>query len=128
MKAVAAKMHSSLGPWGCSFFIDQWRKLVRDTVGGRTLFVTRFGYIGLATNASIRADDSVAALYGGKTPFILRSAGLTRASDETEAKERHVLVSDAYIGGLMEGEAIERQDCWIRDLPDEPALREFCII
>ncbi|KAK3395040.1 heterokaryon incompatibility protein-domain-containing protein [Podospora didyma] len=129
MKATVESIRSNqMGAWGCGFQMDQWRKLVRDSVEGRTLFVTRFGYIGLATNASIKPGDSVAVLYGGKTPFILRSAGSTTPSDETDAKERHRLVSDAYIEGLMQGEAIEREDCWMRDHPDEPALREFCII
>ena len=30
--------------------------------------------------------------------------------------------------GSGDGEAIEWQNCWIRDSPDQPALREFWIV
>ena len=92
------------------------------------MFGTERGFIGLATNGSVKAGDEVVVLYGGKTPFVLRSAGRTAETDETEAKIRHRLVSDAYVYGLMDGEAIKLQDCWVRDHPGEPARREFCIV
>ncbi|KAF4627343.1 hypothetical protein G7Y89_g10815 [Cudoniella acicularis] len=128
MKAMADEVYQSLRGWNRWWEMDQWRKRVRDMADGRTLFVTKFGYIGLATNSNIKAGDIVAVLYGGKTPFILRSVGTTAAPDETEARPKHCLVSDAYIYGLMNGEAIKWQDSWMRDRPDEPALREFSIV
>ncbi|KAK1830665.1 heterokaryon incompatibility protein-domain-containing protein [Podospora conica] len=62
----------------------------------RALFVTEGGYMGLASwNAQV--GDQVVVLKGGKTPFLVRPVG-----DEG----RFELVGEAYVQGIMMGEAL----------------------
>jgi len=62
----------------------------------RSLFVTRRGHMGLAPwNA--RVGDQVAILHGGRTPYLLRTFPATEAMR---------LVGEAYVYGLMAGEAV----------------------
>jgi hypothetical protein len=128
MKVARAERFSSVTSWGNEFLLDSWRKRVKDMAEGRTLFLTKHGYIGVATNPNIEPGDVVTVLYGGKSPFILRPKGMAPGSDGITPTPIHCLVSDAYVYGLMDGEAIKLQDSWVRDRPDEPALREFFIV
>jgi hypothetical protein len=59
------------------------------------LFVTKEGYIGLGPS-SMRCDDVVAILFGGKVPLVLRKEG-----------RQWNLVGECYLHGVMSGEAIE---------------------
>ncbi|TPX18633.1 uncharacterized protein E0L32_002490 [Thyridium curvatum] len=63
----------------------------------RALFVTRRGYIGLAPWNS-REGDRVAVLYGGATPYVFRQSPVTG---------RFALVGEAYVYGMMAGEALD---------------------
>ncbi|KAK1752724.1 heterokaryon incompatibility protein-domain-containing protein [Echria macrotheca] len=72
---------------------------IRNACGHRALFVTERGYIGLAPwNAKV--GDEVCVLKGAKTPFLLR---------EKEGG-KHRLVGEAYVLGIMEGEAMQGDD------------------
>jgi len=62
--------------------------------GDRLFLITTKGYIGLGP-ATMQPGDLVCILFGGITPFILR------AKDDY-----YTLVGEAYVYGLMEGEAI----------------------
>jgi hypothetical protein len=62
---------------------------------GRSLCVTTSGRICL-TPSETRVGDSVAILYGGRTPYILRPIG-----DDFE------FIGESYVHGLMKGEAVE---------------------
>ena len=63
----------------------------------RALFVTSRGYIGLAPwNAKV--GDSVIVAQGGKTPFLIR---------ESTTAGTHSLVGEAYVYGIMGGEAFD---------------------
>ncbi|KAF2261883.1 hypothetical protein CC78DRAFT_619071 [Lojkania enalia] len=106
------------------FLIDHFRQRVRDQVADVKLFITKYGYIGLATNPNIKEGDIFTVLYGGKTPFILRQTESSKYQNGPE----HMLMSDAYVYGLMEGEAVKHQDGWMRDDPEEPAFRYFTIV
>ena len=66
-----------------------------ERVLARRFFVTRQGRIGLA-KMDVQVDDQVCVLLGGQTPFILRPAG----------HGEHTLCSDAYVYGIMDGEAM----------------------
>jgi hypothetical protein len=69
----------------------------------KRLFISKRGYIGLAP-ASAKVGDVIGVLYGSRVPHILR-----RLHDEgVKAKTgefRCTLVGDAYVHGLMRGEA-----------------------
>jgi hypothetical protein len=73
----------------------------RELMHGRSLSVTENGRVCSAMHQA-KEGDLVAAFEGADRLFILRPAG-----------ERYRLVGDAYVDGLMEGEAYEGLD------PDE---------
>ena len=61
----------------------------------RRLFYTSGGFIGLGPS-NIRANDVVAVLFGGHTPFLLRPR-----------TGCYQLIGEAYVYGMMDGEAME---------------------
>ncbi|KAK1051411.1 hypothetical protein LTR12_009433 [Friedmanniomyces endolithicus] len=58
---------------------------------GRVLFTTASGFLGLS-RTTINVGDQVCLLAGGQTPFVLRSL-----------HDKHQLVSEAYVHGIMDG-------------------------
>lgn len=64
----------------------------------RSLFITNAGYIGLAP-PSAQAGDMVILLSGGRVPFIIREDG-------SESLEHHLIVGEAYVHGIMDGELL----------------------
>ncbi|KAF4633568.1 hypothetical protein G7Y89_g4550 [Cudoniella acicularis] len=87
----------------------------------RKFFITKKGYIGLGP-AKLRVGDGLFMLLGGRTPFILRSAGSCRVpwnsvipsslgyyGSEARTVERSCfeMVGDCYAQGLMGDEAME---------------------
>ncbi|KAK3368022.1 heterokaryon incompatibility protein-domain-containing protein [Podospora didyma] len=54
------------------------------------------GYVGLASSET-EAGDVICCLYGGSTPFVLRAV----------ENGIHLLVGEAYVYGIMDGEALE---------------------
>lgn len=62
----------------------------------RSLFRTRKGYLGIGAQ-SLRMGDEVWLLAGAAVPFILRSCG----------DGEYELVGEAYLHGVMHGEALE---------------------
>ena len=62
---------------------------------GRTFCTTEQGRIGWVPKNSI-AGDAIAVLTGGQLPIVLRSCG-----------DHHTVVGDAYVHGVMQGEAFE---------------------
>jgi hypothetical protein len=65
---------------------------------GRGFATTQGGYIGLVPPVA-QAGDLVVVLYGATVPYIVR-----RVADG------YVLIGDAFVHGLMCGEALERRD------------------
>lgn len=63
---------------------------------GRTLILSEEGYLGLAPSAS-SVGDLICVLYGCHAPVILRPS---------EDSNLHTLIGDAYVHGLMDGEAL----------------------
>jgi len=61
----------------------------------RLFFATRSGLTGVGPREML-PGDVVALLYGGKMPFLLREDG----------DGRYKLVSDCYVHGIMDGEAV----------------------
>lgn len=71
----------------------------------RRLFVTSQGYIGLGS-PEIEVGDHVAILLGGATPFVIRYRSTEEVVKEADARE-YILIGDAYVHGLMDGEGIQ---------------------
>lgn len=65
---------------------------------GRRLMTTLTGYIGLVPEAA-QPGDVVAILHGCNFPVILRSRG-----------ETYAMIGEAYVDGIMEGEAMDAQE------------------
>lgn len=64
---------------------------------GRVLFVTTTGFVGLAPH-SVRGGDLVYIILGANIPFVLRPR-----PNNVDFE----LVGEAYVQGIMQGEAIE---------------------
>jgi hypothetical protein len=60
----------------------------------RRLIVTQKQYLGL-TSEHVEAGDMIAILMGGQLPFVLR-----------EVHNHYILIGEAYIHGIMDGEAM----------------------
>jgi len=67
----------------------------------RKFVVTDRGFIGFAPTTSEKGDV-IALLYGGKTPFVLRTT-----SKSSHMETHYNLIGDSYIDGIMHGEAVE---------------------
>lgn len=68
---------------------------------------TQRGRYGMAPSTT-QVGDVVSVLYGGRVPFILRLYGLY--SDKYRLKLTYQLVGEAFIPGLMVGEALDERD------------------
>jgi hypothetical protein len=68
--------------------------------GNRKLFHTSKGYLDLSP-APLQAGDVVCVLAGGTIPFVLRQDARSSPS-----KRRFQLVGEAYVHGIMNGEAV----------------------
>jgi len=79
------------------YFVDF--KLMCD---GRSFFFTENGYFGIGSWIA-RPGDRVCVLFGAKCPFLFREEGI-----EMGMERRCKLLQDAYVHGLMRGEAIEK--------------------
>lgn len=86
-----AKMGSRLWPT----YLEDYFAHVRLWNEGRKLVVSTNGYIGLAPSTTL-PDDKICVLLGCHAPVILRP----------QPNKRYLLVGDAYIHGLMDGEAL----------------------
>jgi hypothetical protein len=75
--------------------IDSFNNWVNRASIGSSIFRTNKGYIGTGSKYA-RPRDLVCVLFGGQTPFILRRDG-----------ERYQFISDCYVHGIMEGEALD---------------------
>jgi hypothetical protein len=80
--------------------IGEFMSSTQRACTNRRFFATSGGRIGLGP-IDIKIGDSVCVLYGGPVPFIIR--------EHVDDRPCH-LVGDAYIHGLMDGEAIKIRD------------------
>lgn len=77
---------------------------------GRNLCATREGHIGCVPHGSV-VGDVIGIFQGGTVPFVLRKS----------EDGQYQLVDQCYIHGIMDGEALERDD--IKDLATEFKIR-----
>lgn len=83
-------------------------RLVLDINGkslGRLPFVTKRGHLGLSSE-HIMSGDTIAVILGSQVPFVLRSRG----------DGKYQVISEAYVDGIMDGEATRFSDCSTIDL------------
>jgi hypothetical protein len=85
--------------------IGSIHQLFRGTAIGRRFIVTKLGLIGFAPDSCERGD-LVVVMPGGAVPYVLRPAKLPD-NRETEGKKCYKILGDAYIHGIMDGEAFE---------------------
>jgi len=76
---------------------------VCNKCNGRRLFMTNDGHFGIGPRA-MEPGDEVAVLFGGITPFIVRSVSQRRR--ESEGYGLYTFVGESYIHGFMRGEVI----------------------
>jgi hypothetical protein len=69
------------------------------TVVGRKMVRSKRGFLGMATGA-VRPGDRIALFEGGRTPLVIRQCG-----------SQYQLVGDAYVHGIMCGEAFDPDGC-----------------
>jgi hypothetical protein len=76
---------------------EQWKLIANDTRQMGRIFRSPSGYVGLTKGkVDVKPTDQICVLLGANVPFILRNVD-----------GHFVVVSDAYVEGLMYGEAIE---------------------
>ncbi|KAL8372593.1 hypothetical protein RB595_002099 [Gaeumannomyces hyphopodioides] len=91
------------------------RPEVKAATALRKFFVGEKGHMGLAPETAGRAatlvfgKEQVFVIPGGKTPFLLRSAGV-RHVPGLGMKLCHHLIGDCYLHGFMDGEAMQDFD------------------
>ncbi|KAH7355494.1 heterokaryon incompatibility protein-domain-containing protein [Pyrenochaeta sp. MPI-SDFR-AT-0127] len=71
-------------------------------VTNHAFFITNRGYIGIGSPET-RTGDLVWVFYGGKVPFVMRNRV---EGDVGEISHGLTLVGDAYVHGMMDGEAV----------------------
>lgn len=84
-----------------SFMRTETSKLacsMRQYYTARTLFTTKYGYLGLAP-LTICPGDEVWIIPGARVPFILRKL-------PNDDSERRTVVCEAYVHGIMHGEVV----------------------
>lgn len=79
---------------------------------GRCFFINTERYMGLAPQAT-QPGDRICILYGRRTPYIQRPH---------PNKSTYRLIGDAYVHGIMDGEAFELRDKY--SLPDKTFIIE----
>jgi hypothetical protein len=100
--------------------IDLLTHAMRATIG-RQLVVSDSGHVCLAPTGVQRGDE-LCVLYGGRTPLVLRQAELD--PDGYGDRPLYRIVGDAYVHGVMGGEAVRAFAERGEELPDT----EFLII
>jgi hypothetical protein len=63
-------------------------------------FMSRLGYIGLGP-AHLSPGDQICILCGAIVPFLLRP--------RRDSKSKYLVIGEAYVHGIMDGEYIERK-------------------
>jgi hypothetical protein len=81
---------------------------IHDSTAGRRFFITKKGYFGLG-HRIVDVGDQVYVVAGGRMPFVLRehSAPTSDKPGGGMSAKRYTLLRDAYVHGIMYGEAME---------------------
>ncbi|EQB43487.1 hypothetical protein CGLO_17840 [Colletotrichum gloeosporioides Cg-14] len=84
--------------------------------GRRQFFISTEGFIGLGP-PDIEVGDKICVFAGGKMPFIVRDVeDETQGGGTPETGTHFCLLGDAYVHGLMYGQAVTRVEQGVEDL------------
>ena len=83
-------------------FVDMYESLI-GMMENQTFFITKWGYIGIGPPDTC-AGDQIWVFKGGNVPFVMRDVGAER-----NEQSQLTLVGDAYVHGIMDGEAMDNQ-------------------
>lgn len=89
--------------------IPSIREPISTSALGRDIVVTVKGYLGLAPKGC-QSGDKVAVMAGGAVPIILRKVAVEEREDqslslEVAADASYEVIGDAYVHGIMDGQA-----------------------
>ena len=82
----------------------EFNELYESLVGmmeNQTFFLTKSGYMGVGP-PQVRRGDQVWVFNGGNVPFVMR-----KIEEEAEGCPQLTLIGDAYVHGIMDGEAMD---------------------
>ncbi|KAF2647283.1 HET-domain-containing protein [Lophiostoma macrostomum CBS 122681] len=82
--------------------VDRFLMAAGSACGGRRLFHTSKGYVGIGP-VVLQGGDIVCILSRGAMPFVLR-----RDSHSRRSKRRFALIGEAYVHGIMYGEGVSK--------------------
>lgn len=101
--------------------------------GNRRLFMTEKGYFGLSTNSDLKPGDVLAVLFGCTTPVILRPA-----DNSSGDNQKYEFISDVYVHGLMDGQAVagihedtrdgKKHHSFGGDTTDDRTVKQFVLV
>lgn len=88
---------------------------LHKAIARRKFFVSQKGYMGFAPLGT-KPGDRICVLAGGRAPLIVRAA----PENDGKASDRFVcrLLGDAYVHGLMDGEAMKLVDDGVLKVED----------
>ncbi|KAL8714717.1 MAG: hypothetical protein Q9225_006509 [Loekoesia sp. 1 TL-2023] len=86
----------------------RFENTLQQLCSDRRFFTSSSGYIGIVPSNTI-VGDRVCVLLGGKQPFVLRPCRNNTKGERSHSLE-YTFVGDAYVHGLMDGEAIDMVD------------------
>jgi hypothetical protein len=93
---------------------------VRSITQGRNFLLTGIGYIGFSSGMDyVRRGDEIWIIAGGSHPIVLRPANVEERTYEA--------VSEAYVQGVMDGEAVRGECPVFREDNDGEAMRKQCL-
>ena len=108
MSQVSSDLNLELNRLGARF-----NALVRVTAAHRSVFVTRDGHMGLGVETTA-VGDSVWVVSSCPALLTLRVVG----SNSPDSQLTYRLINDAYVHGVMHGEAVDQRTEW----------KEICIV
>ncbi|KAM7198253.1 heterokaryon incompatibility domain containing protein [Naviculisporaceae sp. PSN 640] len=85
---------------------DVWESIFRLSVGRQLMVTKERGYVGIVPGKA-RQGDMVVVFEGGVVPFILRKVDGAKVGKADTSREYWKLIGEAYVYGLMDGEAFK---------------------
>jgi hypothetical protein len=88
--------------------MDRVTEQVKSSCGGRQLFITKKGYVGLCPPYALR-EDIISITPGIHVPLVLRPVNTANVKGSRKAKcatKRYKFVGECYMHGVMNGEAL----------------------
>ena len=85
-----------------SAFRDLYESLI-GMMENQTFFITNTGYIGIGP-PQVKPGDQVWVFKGGNVPFVMR-----KGKNQEAGAEQLTLIGDAYVHGVMYGEAVDKE-------------------